>query len=107
MYDMDLTPQLRNISVPVLLTNGKYDTMRGPNIRSMAKEIKNVELAMLNRSGHMTMIDEPQKMNLILKNFWAKIETGRSSGYSIQANAIIIFIAMKTVLLLNRLVLTN
>ena len=31
------------------MINGKYDTMRGPNIRSMMREIKNVELAMLNR----------------------------------------------------------
>ena len=46
---MDLTDHLRNITLPVLMINGKYDTMRGPNIRSMMREIKNVELAMLNR----------------------------------------------------------
>jgi len=31
--DMDLSPELRNISIPVLMTNGAFDTMRPPNIR--------------------------------------------------------------------------
>jgi len=74
MYDMDLSPELRNISVPVLLTNGKYDTMRGPNIRSMAAEIQNVEMIMFERSAHMTMIDQPIEMNDALINWWLKVE---------------------------------
>ena len=30
---LDLRLELRNISVPVLLVHGAFDTMRGPNIR--------------------------------------------------------------------------
>ena len=33
IVNMDLAPQLRNISVPVLLIHGAFDTMRAPNIR--------------------------------------------------------------------------
>ena len=56
---MDLTDHLRNITLPVLMINGKYDTMRGPNIRSMMREIENVELAMLNRFvGHVDSGDD-------------------------------------------------
>jgi len=74
MADMDLSPELRNISVPVLMTNGRYDTMRGPNIRSMAAEIKDVELMMFERSAHMTMIDQPIQMNNALAIWWVKLE---------------------------------
>ena len=74
MADMDLSQELRNISVPVLLTNGRYDTMRGPNIRSMVAEIENVETLMFERSAHMTMIDQPQEMNDALGNWWGKAE---------------------------------
>jgi len=60
--DMDLSPELRNISIPVLMTNGAFDTMRPPNIRQMVKELEDVTTLMLPRSGHMTMIDQPLEM---------------------------------------------
>jgi len=74
MADMDLSPELRNISVPVLLTNGRYDTMRGPNIRSMIAEIADAQSLMFERSAHMTMIDQPLEMNNALVTWWGKLE---------------------------------
>ena len=79
MADMDLNPNLRNITVPVLLTNGKYDTMRGPNIRSMMAEIKDVKTVMFEKSAHMTMVDEPVEMNSALTDWWSKIEEASDS----------------------------
>ena len=74
MASMDLTPELRNITVPVLLTNGKYDTMRGPNIRSMVAEIANVQTMIFDRSAHMTMVDQPIEMNNALVDWWTRVE---------------------------------
>jgi len=79
MADMDLNPNLRNITVPVLLTNGKFDTMRGPNIRSMMAEIKDVKTVMFEKSAHMTMVDEPVEMNSALTDWWLNIEEASDS----------------------------
>ena len=70
---MDLSQELRNISILVLLTNGRYDTMRGPNIRSMVAEIENEETLMSERSAHMNKIEQPQEMNDALSKWWVRV----------------------------------
>jgi len=72
--DMDLSPQLRNISIPVLLTNGAFDTMRPPNIRQMVNEIEDVTTLMFPRSGHMTMVDQPLEMAWEMNSWLQKRE---------------------------------
>lgn len=79
MADMDLSPQLRNISVPVLLTNGGYDTMRGPNIRAMAADLEDVRLAMFPNAAHMTMVDQPLEMNEKLRDWWQWLESNTAN----------------------------
>ena len=75
--DMDLSPELRRIALPVLLTNGAFDTMRGPNIRQMAAELADVSTVMFPKSGHMTMVDEPLEMAEVLEYWWQSIEESR------------------------------
>jgi len=72
--DMDLSPELRRIALPVLLTNGAFDTMRGPNIRQMAAELADVSTVVFPKSGHMTMVDEPLEMAEVLEYWWQGIE---------------------------------
>ena len=72
--DMDLSPELRRMALPVLLTNGAFDTMRGPNIRQMAAELADVSTVVFPKSGHMTMVDEPLEMAEVLEYWWQGIE---------------------------------
>jgi len=74
LADMDLNSEIKKISVPVLLIHGSFDIMRGPNIRSIASRLKDVETIMLERSAHMTMIDQPIEMNTALENWFVKVE---------------------------------
>ena len=42
--------------------------------RQMAGELSDVTLAMLDNSGHMTMVDQPLQMSSELTAFWNLVE---------------------------------
>jgi len=77
---MNLTGDLHKIQVPVLLSHGRYDTMRPPIIRTMQEVLPFAETLYLERSGHMSMIDEPGRMNDAIDDFFGRVETGHSIG---------------------------
>ena len=75
LADMDLNSELEQIGVPVLLVHGTFDIMRGPNIRSITAKLQDVESIVLEKSAHMTMIDQPVEMNTALQNWFARKES--------------------------------
>ena len=66
----DRTNILRNSTIPVLFIAGKYD-----NAVPLSDILKQCHLPslsyihILENSGHMGMLEEPEKANLILENF--------------------------------------
>ena len=73
---LNITHRLVDVRVPVLLTHGKYDTMRPAVVQAMQDELPWAESIQLNRSGHETMIDEPKAMNDAVADFFDRVEWG-------------------------------
>ena len=72
--NFNVTGRLKEIEVPVLLSHGKYDTMRPSIVETMRKTLPNAETLFLEKSGHASMIDEPGKMNDGIANFFDRVE---------------------------------
>lgn len=72
--DLNITHRLVNITVPVLLTHGTYDTMRPAVVRAMYDQLPIAETLLLTKSGHVSMIDEPKKMNDAVADFFQRVE---------------------------------
>ena len=71
----NVTGRLHEINLPVLLTHGKYDTMRPSIVKTMEREIKLCERKMLPHSGHIAMIDDAGLMNDLVADFVHRVET--------------------------------
>ena len=76
---MNLTGQLPQIDVPVLLSHGRFDTMRPAVIRQMKSALPRAETLFLPRSGHVSMIDEPGSMNDGVADFYDRVEAALAS----------------------------
>eukprot|EP00957_Ditylum_brightwellii_P165875 12628776-Ditylum_brightwellii.AAC.1 len=72
--DLNLTSRLDEIRVPVLLTSGKYDTMRPSIVETMYKQIPVSEWKILPHSGHVSMIDDAGLMNDVVADFLGRVE---------------------------------
>ncbi|CAE7252665.1 pip [Symbiodinium natans] len=70
------TPRLPQIANPVLLTFGRYDTMRPPVVDALYRNLPRVWKAMMPRSGHCSMIDDPRLMNDVVGEFFEREEAG-------------------------------
>merc|ERR1719301_194349 len=69
LYDWNVTGQLHEIPNPVLLTHGKYDTMRPPCVDALYKNIPRVWKVLMPHSAHASMIDDPRLMNDVIGEF--------------------------------------
>ena len=76
---LNMTHRLVDIHVPVLLTHGKYDTMRPAVVQAMKEKLPRVEDIMFHKSGHLSMIDEPKVMNDAIADFFNRVE--KQEGY--------------------------
>ena len=74
--DLDLTSRLPELSVPVLLTHGKYDTMRPSTVKAIQDQIPISERVMFPHSGHVSMIDDAGLMNDVVASFIHRVEEG-------------------------------
>jgi len=84
---MNFTPQLGEIKNPVLLTHGRYDTMRPPVIDAMYRSLPRVWRALLPRSGHCSMIDDPRLMNDLVGSFYDHAESKSLHRFEIPVEA--------------------
>lgn len=71
---LNITHRLVEIDVPVLLTHGKYDTMRPAVVEAMKEKLPCAESVFLHKSGHVSMIDEPKVMNDAIAEFFDRVE---------------------------------
>lgn len=66
---MNITADLKLINVPVLLTSGKFDTMRPPLLRNILANLPDGRWHVFPHSGHLSMIDDAGSMNDVVAEF--------------------------------------
>jgi len=72
--DWNVTDRIHEIKVPVLLTTGQHDIVRPSVVDVMQNEFKHVERALFSKSAHLSMIDEPDRMNEVIQDFLDRVE---------------------------------
>jgi proline-specific peptidase len=77
----NVTARLAELNdLPVLLTSGKFDTMRPKVVEEVYRALPTAEWVILERSGHMSMVDEPGSMNDAIADFLDRVEASRASS---------------------------
>ena len=72
--EFDVTGQLENINVPTLIICGAEDMMMPPKFsESLCNGIANSQLHILEHAGHMVMLEQPDIVADLLKQFIDKI----------------------------------
>ncbi len=84
---MNLTSRLPELTIPVLLTHGKFDTMRPSTVKTMQDQIKISERVFFPHSGHVSMIDDPGLMNDAVADFIHRVENGLDVGMNVEVAA--------------------
>mmetsp|Transcript_46805 Transcript_46805/g.100241 ORF Transcript_46805/g.100241 Transcript_46805/m.100241 type:complete len:473 (-) Transcript_46805:382-1800(-) len=87
MAQMNLTARLPEIPNPVLLTHGRYDTMRPAVIDIFSKNLQKSWRALLPRSGHCSMLDDPKLMNDVVGEFLNAVEKDGAASFTVPAEA--------------------
>jgi 3-oxoadipate enol-lactonase len=71
----DRAAPIEKISVPTLVIAGAEDTVYPPELaRDMAKRIPGAELLMMERTGHLANLEQPEAFNAVLLAFLKKQE---------------------------------
>jgi 3-oxoadipate enol-lactonase len=71
----DRAAPIEKISVPTLVIAGAEDTVYPPELaRDMAKRIPGAELLMMERTGHLANLEQPEAFNAALLGFLKKQE---------------------------------
>ena len=65
------------IEVPVLLTHGRFDTMRPSIVKTMQGQIKLAERKIFPHAGHVSMIDDAGMMNDVVADFLGRVEASQ------------------------------
>ncbi len=69
----DTTESLSKIKIPTLVICGSEDKLTPPDVmKSMADKIPNANFVLVESSGHMTPIENPQEVNKAIKDFLTK-----------------------------------
>lgn len=61
LKDLDLTPELKKINVPTLITCGRFDMATPETMQNYAKLIPNAKLVIFEKSSHVAFAEEPEK----------------------------------------------
>jgi proline iminopeptidase len=67
--DLDFSERLKELSVPVLMTTGRFDSARPETILAYSKKIPKVEVHILENASHMPHLEEPARYDKILSDF--------------------------------------
>ena len=75
--NLNVTGRLNDIEVPVLLTHGRFDTMRPSIVKTMQGQIKLAERKIFPHAGHVSMIDDAGMMNDVVADFLGRVEASQ------------------------------
>lgn len=69
-HEFDVTDQLKNINIPALVLCGAEDKMMPlKHSQSLHEGIANSKLHALEQAGHMAMLEQPDQVAILLKQF--------------------------------------
>jgi proline iminopeptidase len=71
---------LPDLQLPVLYTVGRYDEVTPETVRHYSELTPHSRLEILEDSAHMTMLDEPETYNAVIRRFLAEVETAAGAG---------------------------
>ena len=74
LRDFDVTARLAEIHVPVLLMVGEFDELRAETARRYARLLPRAQVAVIEDAGHMSMVDQPEKVKAVVRGFLAEVE---------------------------------
>jgi proline iminopeptidase len=72
--DFEVVDRLGQISVPTLVTGGRFDEARPEHMAVLAGGIPGAELSMFERSAHMAFVEERVAYMARLRAFLARID---------------------------------
>lgn len=75
LKDYNREAVLPSLDLPVLFTTGRFDEARPETVAYFQSLVKGSELAILENSGHLTMQDEPDLYNQIVREFLRRVES--------------------------------
>ena len=74
LKDWDVTARLGEISMPVLVTSGRYDEMTPMLVGPLVTGIEGAEHVVFQESSHMAMAEEPDRYREVLGSFLDGVE---------------------------------
>lgn len=75
--DWDRWSDLHRLSVPTLLSVGRYDSMNPADVERMGELIPNSRVSICENGSHLSMWDDPEVYFSALKTFLHDVETGQ------------------------------
>jgi proline iminopeptidase len=70
----DVTSRLHEISAPLLFMAGRYDEARPETVKTFAQLVPGSRVEILENSGHMAPLEEPERYAAILERFFEMSE---------------------------------
>lgn len=74
LVDFDRTSDLDKITEPILFMTGEYDEARPETMYKFQKLSNNASVEIIDGAAHMTMIDQPEKVEKAISRFLKKVE---------------------------------
>ena len=74
LKDYDREDYLPKLTVPVLFTAGRYDEARPDTVAHFQSLVPGTKIAIFEKSGHLTMQDEPDEYNRIVGDFLNEVD---------------------------------
>ncbi len=68
----DKSSELKNLSLPVLITCGRHDAPRPTTLEIYRQQIPNAQLEIFEKSSHMSHLEEPERYLHVLRHFLAQ-----------------------------------
>jgi proline iminopeptidase len=74
LIDFDRTADLNKIKEPILFVTGEFDEARPETMYKYQELSKNASVEIIGDAAHMTMIDQPEKLEEVIGSFLKKVE---------------------------------
>ena len=69
LLNYDRIDRLKEVKIPILLLIGEYDEVRPETMRRIQQLFPNAQLEIINDAAHLTMVDQPEEFNRIIRKF--------------------------------------
>lgn len=74
LLDFDITDQLQDLDLPVLLITGEYDEARPETVARFQQLLPNARLEIIEDAGHLSFSKQPEQYRKVLADFLNEVE---------------------------------